>query len=279
MHWLTKYTNKECHHSNMHSIIKEISRVIKGLFTLNPDSNWFSNWITQCEFSAHWLRPHCIVRNRIHACTLTSSGHTSTQLSWRPRQIFTSASHHIASQVEQIRGTQCVAWRSVLTVGSRHEHACMPCPFWSLRATRNCAIQFNPDQNHLWKWIGINPDRIQFGQMCIQCERAQTGLNSNSMRVGCPVWTGLNIQSPLKIGCNHGLTNTSELVAVTANCSLISMHKILGTAWEPQELFEACLKNHEWPDNHQTDASIMKYKCKWSSCSTLVLQAFTILSQ
>ena len=31
----------------------------------------------------------------------------------------------------------------------------MPRPFWSLRATHNCAIQFNPDQNHLWKWIGI----------------------------------------------------------------------------------------------------------------------------
>ena len=54
---------------------------------------------------------------------LTSSGHTSTQLPWRSHQIFTLASHHIASQVEQIRGTQCVAQRSALTVGSRHERA------------------------------------------------------------------------------------------------------------------------------------------------------------
>ena len=81
----------------------------------------------QCESNAHQSCdscPHCIVRNRIHACTLTSSDHTSTQLPWRPRQIFTSASHHIASRVEQIHGTQCVAQRSALTVGSRHERAC-----------------------------------------------------------------------------------------------------------------------------------------------------------
>ena len=35
-----------------------------------------------------------------------------------------SASHHIASRVEQICGTLCVARRSALTVGSRHERAC-----------------------------------------------------------------------------------------------------------------------------------------------------------
>ena len=119
----------------------------------------------QCESNAHRSRPHCVVQNRIHACMLTSSGHTSTQLLWRPHQIFTLASHHIASQVEQIRGTQCVAQRSALIVGS----PCMPCPFWSLRATCNCAIQFNLDRNHLWKWIRINPDRIRIGQMRIQC--------------------------------------------------------------------------------------------------------------
>ena len=49
--------------------------------------------------------------------------HTSTQLPWHPRQIFTSASHHIASRVEQIRGTQCVAQRSALTVDERTRHA------------------------------------------------------------------------------------------------------------------------------------------------------------
>ena len=77
----------------------------------------------QCESNAHRSRPHCVVQNRIHACMLTSSGHTSTQLLWHPRQIFTLASHHIASRVEQIRGTQCVAQRSALTVSSRHECA------------------------------------------------------------------------------------------------------------------------------------------------------------
>ena len=78
----------------------------------------------QCESNVHRSHPHCVVQNRIHVCMLTSSGHTSTQLPWRPHQIFTLASHHIASRVEQIRGTQCVAQRSALTVGSRHERAC-----------------------------------------------------------------------------------------------------------------------------------------------------------
>ena len=78
----------------------------------------------QCESNAHRSHPHCVVQNRILACMLTSSGHTSTQLPWCPHQIFTLASHHIASRVEQIHGTQCVAQRSALTVGSRHECAC-----------------------------------------------------------------------------------------------------------------------------------------------------------
>ena len=78
----------------------------------------------KCESNAHWLHPHCIVQNRIHACTLTWSGHTSTQLLRRHRQIFTSDSNHIATRVEQTRETQCIAGRSTLTVGSQHECAC-----------------------------------------------------------------------------------------------------------------------------------------------------------
>ena len=78
----------------------------------------------QCESNVHQSCPHCIMRNWIHACTLTSSGHTSTQLLQCSRHIFTSDSNRIASRVEQIRGTQCVAGRSTLTVGSRHKHAC-----------------------------------------------------------------------------------------------------------------------------------------------------------
>ena len=96
----------------------------------------------QCESNVHQSRGLC------PRCT-------STQLPWRPRQIFTSASHHIASRNEQIRGTQCVARRSTLTAASRHERA-RHALFRSSRARRNCAIQFNPDWNHLWKWIGIN---------------------------------------------------------------------------------------------------------------------------
>ena len=59
--------------------IMQILGMSKGLFTLNPDSNRFSNQIAQCESNAHQSRdscPHCIVRNRIHACTLTTPPHS-----------------------------------------------------------------------------------------------------------------------------------------------------------------------------------------------------------
>ena len=71
-----------------------------------------------------------------------------------------------------MRGIQCVARRSVLTVDSQHKRACHT----FLVLTRNMQLR-DPVQNHLWKWIGINPDRIRIGQMCIQCERDQTGFN------------------------------------------------------------------------------------------------------
>lgn len=44
-----------------------------------------------------------------------------------------------------------------------------------------------------------------------------------------------------KIGRNHGITNTSELVVVTVNCSLVSMHKIP----EQPERHKNCSK-HLW---------------------------------
>ena len=71
---------------------------------------------------------------------LTSSGHTSTQLPWHSCQIFTSASHHIASQVEQIRGTQCVAQRSALTVDERTRHALFG-PYAQRAIARSSSIQ------------------------------------------------------------------------------------------------------------------------------------------
>ena len=91
-------------------------RIQTGSVTELPKAN--SMWI-QCA-SIAWFAStlHCAEPNsRVHV------DHTSTQLPWRPRQIFTSASHHIASRVEQIRGTQCVARRSALTVGERACHA------------------------------------------------------------------------------------------------------------------------------------------------------------
>ena len=66
----------------------------------------------------------------------TSSGHTSTQLPWCRRQICNTASHHIVSKVEQIHGTQRVAWRSALTVGSRHKRA-----YHALFVTRNAQLR------------------------------------------------------------------------------------------------------------------------------------------
>ena len=160
----------------------------------------------QCESNAHQLRdsrPHCIVRNRIHACMLTSSGHTSTQLPWRPRQIFTSASHHIASRVEQIRGTQCGARRSALTVSSRHEHACHA--LFGPHVRRNCTIQFNPDWTNAHS-VWTRSNRIQSG----------------SMRIGCPVWTGLNLAT-----CTYKLLNIFKIPIGTVqnlvySCDLLS---------------------------------------------------------
>ena len=123
------------------------------------------------------------MRNQIHTCTLTLSGHTSTQLLWRHCQIFTSASHHIASRVEQICGTQCVARRSVLTVSSWNERTCHAL----FVLMRNCAIRFNQDWNHLWKWLGLRSGLGECAFIVMRLNRIRSG----SMCIGCPVWTGL----------------------------------------------------------------------------------------
>ena len=36
-------------------------QLCKGLSTLNPDSNRFSNWIAQCEFNANSMRIQCVL--------------------------------------------------------------------------------------------------------------------------------------------------------------------------------------------------------------------------
>ena len=118
--------------------------------------------------------PHCAEPNsrmdidfkwpRLHTATMAPS----------PDFYFSQPSYCFLSWVD--------TWNTVCNP-EKHAHcryltqACMPCPFWSSHATCNCAIQINPDWNHLWKWIGINgsglgecafsvdvlkPDSIQF---------------------------------------------------------------------------------------------------------------------
>ena len=115
--------------------------------------------------------------------------HLHTQLPMHRQQIFTSASHHIASQVEQIRGTQCVAQKSALTVSSQHEHACHALLFLTHNAqlcivvlinASNAGvvlIQFNLDQNHPCKWIGI----IRIGSGLGECAFSVDALKPDSI--------------------------------------------------------------------------------------------------
>ena len=89
------------------------------------------------------------------------------------------------------------------------------------------------------------------------------------------------IRSPWIIGRYCGATKTTKAVSVTANCSLVSVHKIPETAC-PTSSFEcnemtvqACLKSmNDW-----TIICIIRQslplRSKQSSCSTLVSQAFT----
>ena len=164
----------------------------------------------QCESNAHHKsrsRPHCIVWNRIHTCTVTSSGHTSTQLPWRPRQIFTSASHHIASQVKQTRGTQCAAQRSALTVGSRHERECHalfgPHVQSAIAQSSSIRIETTPGSG-----LGLIQIESGLGElMRIQCECVQTGFDPVQCALDVQVWTCLS----------QALLLTSNLIRLLAH--------------------------------------------------------------
>ena len=128
----------------------------------------------QCESNAHRSRPHCVVQNRIHVCMLTSSGHTSTQLPWRPHQIFTLASHHIASRVEQIRGTQCVAQRSALTVDERTRHALFG-PYAQRAIARSSSIRIETTSG---SGLGL----IRIGSGLGECAFSVDALKPDSIR-------------------------------------------------------------------------------------------------
>ena len=142
----------------------------KGASTLNPDSNQSSNRIAQCEFNANPMRI-----DRVHTALCRTE---FTHACWL--QVATPPhSYHgalIRSLPSYCFSSWADTWNTVCSPEKRAHcrRAYTPRPFWSLRATRNCAIQFNPDRNHLWKWIGINPDRIRIGRMRIQCGRTQT---------------------------------------------------------------------------------------------------------
>ena len=143
----------------------------------------------QCESNAHRLHPHCIVWNQFHTCTLTSSGHTFTQLPRCRRQIFTSDSHDIASRVEQIHGTQCVAGRNALTVGSRHERACHAL----FGPHTQCAIAWSSSiriKTTSGSGLGLFQIRSGLGE-CAFCVDALKPDSIHSMRIGCPVWMHL----------------------------------------------------------------------------------------
>ena len=105
---------------------------------------------------------------------LTSSGHTSTQLPWRPHQIFTLASHHIASRVEQIRGTQCVAQRSALTVDERTRHALFG-PYAQRAIARSSSIRIKTTSG---SGLGL----IRIGSGLGECAFSVDALKPDSIR-------------------------------------------------------------------------------------------------
>ena len=150
----------------------------------------------QCKSNAHRSHPHCIVQNQIHACMLTSSGHTSTQLPWCPHQIFTLASHHIASQVEQIRVTQCVAQRSALTVGSRHEcarHALFG-PYAQRAIARSISIRIEITSG---SGLGL----IRIGSGLGECAFSVDALKLDSIRFNAH-WVS-SVNTPLVVTGSH----------------------------------------------------------------------------
>ena len=110
-------------------------------------------------------------------------------------------------------------------------------PFWSLRSTRNCMIQFNPGRNHLWKWIGINPDQIRIGWIRIQCGRTQTRFD--------PVQCALGVQC----GCafRHHQCDGQLLVHFRSSVtpvSLLMFVYLVGVAGPRRQMLPRCQMLH-----------------------------------
>ena len=124
-----------------------------------------------------------------------------------PCQIFTSASHHIASQVKQTRGTQCAAQRSVLTVGSRHERECHalfgPHVQSAIAQSSSIRIETTPGSG-----LGLIQIESGLGElMRIQCECVQTGFDPVQCALDVQVWTCLS----------QALLLTSNLIRLLAH--------------------------------------------------------------
>ena len=143
---------------------------------------------------------HCAEPNsRVHV------DHTSTQLPWRPRQIFTSASHHIASRVEQIRGTQCVARRSALTVGEHAHHALFG-PHAQGAIARSSSIRIETT-------CGSGLGLIRIGSGLDECAFSVNALKPDSIRFNAH-WVS-SVNRPLDL--------FTCVIIVSVTISLISM--------------------------------------------------------
>ena len=159
--------------------------------------------------------------DRVHTASC-SSGHTFTQLPWCSRQMFTSYSHHIASRVEQICGTQCVAWRSALTVGIR---------YMSMHATpflvvAQCAIARS---RSIWiettsgSGLGFNPVQYALG---VQCGQAFSNIQytSNPVCRLCAVFWSLSKDWQNLLVNECCVMIICSATANSENCFLASPH-------------------------------------------------------
>ena len=120
----------------------------KGLSTLNPDSNQFSNRIANAN--SMWIQCTLIVWNEY------------THVHWLQAAI-APLSDLYSSQPLYCFSRWADSWNTVCSLekhaqGKYSRHTVHATPFYSSHA--QLLIQINPDWNHLWKWIGVNPDWV-----------------------------------------------------------------------------------------------------------------------
>ena len=147
----------------------------KGLSTLNPDSNWFSNRIAQCEFNANLMRidhPHCIVwelNSRLHVDFKWPHLHTATMA---------PSSDLYFSQPSYCFSSWADTWNTVCSPEKRAHcrQAYMPRPFWSLRAiAQSSSIQIETTSG---SGLGL----IRIGSGLGECAFSVDALKPDSIR-------------------------------------------------------------------------------------------------